>query len=155
MCSFVHSRWATTRHSGEQRFFENVRVRNTRLQEDFRLGHNLLLCASPGLGFVAGDGRTRSGESFEQQPLLGLYGALQQTQALGDGLVRAAFESSADYDVERNELRDTSVSGAPAPIAPRRFPGSDEEIEAFAIAATFDQAFGIADLSGVSAPTLE
>jgi hypothetical protein len=76
------------------------------LQEDARLGYDLRLRAYP---VLRGLGSTRD--------LFGAYGALSYGAALGDGLARAAVETTVE--ASRGEVTDGSVKGSFGIATPR------------------------------------
>jgi hypothetical protein len=76
------------------------------LQEDFRLGHELYARAWPAAELV---GSSRN--------VLGLYGGVQYTVALGDGLARANVESVTELDA--TGMPDASVQTETRLVTPR------------------------------------
>jgi hypothetical protein len=65
------------------------------LQEDFRLGHDLLVNLSPALQFAPAGEQVRGPE--QRSFLLGTGATLQETLALGNGFVRAAVQGAVDF----------------------------------------------------------
>jgi hypothetical protein len=76
------------------------------LQEDYRLGHDVVVRAYPILGAL---GSTRD--------LVGVRAAAQYTVALGDGLARALVDTTTEAEATR--LSDASITGDLRLVSPR------------------------------------
>lgn len=72
-------------HTYEMRFLRVIDFDTLALQEDYRLGHDVVLRAYPSWRALG-----------SSRDVLGLYGAAQYTWALRDGLVRLAFASTTE-----------------------------------------------------------
>jgi hypothetical protein len=77
-------------HTYTKRYVRIIDFDSLALQEDYALGHDIVLRAFPSFRAL---GATRD--------VLGLYGALQYTLAVRDGLFRASVESTFDREVDR------------------------------------------------------
>jgi hypothetical protein len=77
-------------HTYEMRFLRVINVDTLALQEDYRLGHDVVFRVSPGLRALGGS-----------RDVLGLYGAVQYTWALRDGLARISFQSTLNPEAHR------------------------------------------------------
>jgi hypothetical protein len=76
-------------------FLRTYEAETLGLQEDFRLGHDVLLRVAPALQFAPPHGGFRGSE--EQELVLGTSATLQETLALGNGLARAGLQASCDF----------------------------------------------------------
>jgi hypothetical protein len=76
-------------HTYAMRFVRVINFDTLALQEDYRLGHDVVLRVSPSFRAL---GSTRD--------VIGLYGAAQYTWAFRDGLARVSFASSLDPQLD-------------------------------------------------------
>jgi hypothetical protein len=77
-------------HTHTQRYVRVIDFDTLALQEDHRLGHDIVLRVYPSFRAL---GATRD--------VVGFYGAIQYTMAVRDGLFRVAFESRTEHEVDR------------------------------------------------------
>jgi len=85
-------------HAYKMRFVRVVDFDTLALQEDYRLGHDVVLRVRPTLRAF---GSTRD--------VLDLYGAVQYTWALRDGLFRLAFQSDNEPQLDNGTIADASL----------------------------------------------
>ena len=78
-------------HTYDMRFLRVINFDTLALQEDYRLGHDIVLRAYPSFKAL---GSTRD--------VMGLYGAVQYTWAVRDGLFRASFQSTTEPQADKN-----------------------------------------------------
>lgn len=86
-------------HTYDMRFLRVIDFDTLALQEDYRLGHDVVLRVYPSF---RGLGSSRD--------VLGLYGAVQYTWALRDGLFRVAFQSTTEPEPDKNwDVADAAI----------------------------------------------
>jgi hypothetical protein len=85
-------------HTYQMRFVRVVDFDTLALQEDYRLGHDVVLRVRPTMKAF---GSTRD--------VLDLYGAVQYTWALRDGLVRLSFQSDTQPQLDADRISDASL----------------------------------------------
>jgi hypothetical protein len=78
-------------HTYDMRFLRVIDFDTLALQEDYRLGHDVVLRVYPSFRAVG-----------SSRDVLGLYGAVQYTWALRDGLFRVAFQSTTEPEADKN-----------------------------------------------------
>ncbi len=78
-------------HTYDMRFLRVIDFDTLALQEDYRLGHDVVLRLYPSFKAL---GSTRD--------VIGLYGAVQYTWAVRDGLFRASFQATAEPEADKN-----------------------------------------------------
>jgi hypothetical protein len=95
-------------HTYRMRFVRVVDFDTLALQEDYRLGHDVVLRVYPSF---RGLGSTRD--------VLGLYGAAQYTWALRDGLFRVLFQSTTEPQLSGEQhVSDASIQPAAHLVTP-------------------------------------
>jgi hypothetical protein len=102
-------------HEYTSDFLRAYEVETLGFQEDFRLGHNVLLGAAPGILWLP----TSTAELGERHTVLGLDASVQETLPLLNGFVRAAVEGSANWDFGLAALEDRRVSLRFRVVTPR------------------------------------
>ncbi len=102
-------------HEYTSDFLRTYDVETLGLQEDFRLGHNVLLAAEPGLLWLP----TSAPELGERRTVLGLDAVLQETLPLGNGFVRAAVDGSGEWDFGLGTLESRRVTLRFRVVTPR------------------------------------
>jgi hypothetical protein len=86
-------------HTYDTHFLRVIDFDTLALQEDYRLGHDVVLRVYPSF---RGLGSTRD--------VLGLYGAVQYTWAVRDGLFRLAFQSTTEPEADKNwDVADAAI----------------------------------------------
>jgi hypothetical protein len=85
-------------HSYRTRFVRVVDFDTLALQEDYRLGHDVVVSVTPTLRAF---GSTRE--------VVDLYGAVQYTWALRDGLFRVSFQSDTQPQLDASRVSDASL----------------------------------------------
>lgn len=86
-------------HTHTERYLRVIDFDTLALQEDHRLGHDVVLRVYPSFQAL---GATRD--------VLGFYGAVQYTAAVRDGLFRVAFESRTELEVApMNRISDAAI----------------------------------------------
>jgi hypothetical protein len=83
-------------HTYEMRFVRVVDFDTLALQEDYRLGHDVVLRVYPSFKAIG-----------SSRDVVGFYGAAQYTWALRDGLFRVAFQSTTEPEASR--IADASI----------------------------------------------
>ena len=90
----------------EERYHRTIEIETLALQEDYRLGPEVLLRAYPASSAV---GSTRD--------LVGLKGGVSYTMSLGDGLGRAVVLNTVEYEFESRH--DASIEARARVVTPR------------------------------------
>ena len=94
-------------HTYRMRFVRVVDFDTLALQEDYRLGHDVVLRVRPTL---RGLGSTRD--------VIDLYGAVQYTWAIRDGLLRLSFQSDTQPQLDADRISDASLEPAAHLVTP-------------------------------------
>jgi hypothetical protein len=95
-------------HSYRMRFVRVVDFDTLALQEDYRLGHDVVLRVYPSFRALG-----------SSRDVVGLYGAAQYTWAVRDGLFRVAFQSTTEPQVSPgNRIADASLQPAAHLVSP-------------------------------------
>jgi hypothetical protein len=102
-------------HEYTSDFLRSYELETLGFQEDFRLGHNVLLGAAPGVLWLPASGP----ELGERHAVVDLDATFQETLPLLNGFVRAAVEGSADWDFGLATLEDRRVSLRLRVVTPR------------------------------------
>jgi hypothetical protein len=85
-------------HTYRMRFVRVVDFDTLALQEDYRLGHDVVLRMRPTFKALG-----------SSRDVLDLYGAVQYTWALRDGLFRVSFQSDTQPQLDANRVADASL----------------------------------------------
>jgi hypothetical protein len=78
-------------HTYDMRFLRVIDFDTLALQEDYRLGHDIVLRVYPSFRAIG-----------SSRDVLGFYGAAQYTWALRDGLFRVSFQSTTEPEADKN-----------------------------------------------------
>jgi hypothetical protein len=78
-------------HTYDMRFLRVIDFDTLALQEDYRLGHDVVLRVYPSFKALG-----------SSRDVIGLYGAAQYTWAVRDGLFRASFQATAEPQADKN-----------------------------------------------------
>lgn len=102
-------------HEYTSNFLRSYELETLGFQEDVRLGHNVLVGATPGALWLPAN----TPELGAAHAVLGLDGSVQETLPLLNGFVRAAVEGSATWDFGAAELEDRRVTLRFRVVTPR------------------------------------
>ncbi len=102
-------------HEYTSDFLRTYEVETLGFQEDYRLGHNVLIGVTPGMLWLPTSNPTLG----ERHAVLGLDASFQETLPLLDGFARAAVEGSTEWDAGLSALEDRRVSLRLRVVTPR------------------------------------